>query len=219
MLLPALRPLLRLIAKMLLLSTTTTTTTLLFHLATVLARPTELSLPKETSVDPRHAVLEKRYNTCGDNEEFLGSYCFTVNIIVTRCRMNTGAGKEATFERCPSGTFCHPRFFENPDQAICLSVIKAVHWASRVGDSCQGVNSGSNVGQKVRMLVDVFQHGAVHAPNHLSLYAAGHQLIEEAVPDQGGTFISKPFTLLGGVLTCVYSATAGLDIFAFIRPA
>lgn len=71
------------------------------------------------------------------------------------------------------------------------------------------------------MLVDVFQHGNPYTPNHLTLYNNGHQMIQEAGPADliGGSFISKPFKLLGDVLTCVYSPKAGLDIFAYIRPA
>lgn len=210
-LLPALHLLLHLLARMLLVP-------ILFQLAIVLALPTEPSQPEETSINPRHAVLEKRYNTCEPSEFLQKSNCTNHSTIATICEAKSGAYVRTYSQQCPDGTFCLEKFFDKPEQAICISIIKAVHWATRVGDSCRGVNSVSYLGKKVRMLIDVFWHGAPHAANHFTLYA-GHQLIEQAVSGRGGTFMSKPFTLLGGVLTCVYAASAGLDVYAYIRPA
>lgn len=194
---------------------------------TVLARPTEPSPPEEeqkttttTTPNPHHAVLAKRANQCNQfREVFQASYCAHFGMIATQCRSTKGQPYYRTYyDLCPPGQFCLERFLDNPEQAICISIPRAVHWATRVGDSCQGVDSRQNIGKEVRMLVDVFDKGKAYVPQHVSLYH-DYSLIQEVGPAdiQGGTFVSRPFQLLGDVLTCVRAAAAGRDVFAYIR--
>lgn len=204
------------IARMLLVST-------LFQLVMVLALPTtELSRPEDIkTIDPPHAVLEKRYNKCDAGETLISSYCIDWQHMGTRCRRTQDGWTYVRVyaDLCPRGTFCLDHFFDHPQQAICISILRAVQWSTKVGDSCQGVNSASNVGTSVRMLVDVFDHGKNYAPEHLTIWS-GQTLIQEVGPGDlvEGKFTSQPFKLLGGVLTCVRAMAAGRDIFAYIRP-
>lgn len=70
----------------------------------------------------------------------------------------------------------------------------------------------------MRLIVDVYLRGSASVPKHLAMYN-GNDLIQEVGPAdmKRGSFLSRPFTLKGGVRTCVLHKESNANIFAYLR--